>query len=98
VRTPDQVFAQLLAEENLTRHVAMRGLLRANRTYDIVSVTFLDEGSRPLRAGQASTGAGRGEAAARRAEKAATDAGGAADDLAATARTREARFDHQVQK
>jgi hypothetical protein len=98
VRTPDHVFAQLMAEENLNRQVAIRGLLRTNRTYDVVSVTFLDEGRQPLRTGQAPTAADRAEAAARRAEKAATEAEGAANNSEATARTGEAQLDNQVQK
>ena len=98
VRTPDHVFAQLMAEENLNRQVAIRGLLRTNRTYDIASVTFLDEGRQPLRTGHAPTAADRAEAAALRAERAATEAEGAANNLEETARTREAQFDHQVQK
>jgi hypothetical protein len=98
VRTPDAVFGQLLAEENLNRQVAIRGLLRTNRTYDIVSVTFLDEGRQPLRSGQAPTAVDSAEAAARQVERAATAAEGAANNLEATARTSEARFDHQMQK
>lgn len=97
VRTPDEVFTQLMAEENLNRHVAIQGMLRPTRTYDVVNVAFLEEIPSPLRLGQTEA-ADRAEAAAAHAENTAERAEQTANRLAAEARNAEEQFEAQLRK
>lgn len=97
VRTSDEVFTQLMAEENLHRHVAIQGMLRPTRTYDVVDVAFLEDVQPPLRLGQTEA-SDRAEAAAAYAESAAERAEQTADRLAEEARNAEARFEAQLRK
>ncbi len=95
VRTPDYVFAQLMAEENMNRRVGIVGLLRPTRTYDVASVTFLESVRRPLSVAPAPvpapTAAANTDDAVARAER-------AADRLEAASRKAEARFEEQLRK
>lgn len=98
VRTPDYLFAQLMAEENHNRRVALQGLLRPTRTYDIVAVRFLEGRPAPLRTGKAVDAADRAEAAATRAEGAATRTERAAERLDSAARNAESEFERRLRK
>lgn len=95
VRTPDRVFAQLMAEENLNRRVGIQGLLRPTRTYDVVNVRFLEDIRRPLSAAPATN---RAEAAAVQAEGAVVRAERAAGRLEAAAKNAEAQFEERLRK
>jgi hypothetical protein len=98
VRTPDYVFAQLMAEENLNRRVGIQGLLRPTRTYDVASVTFLEPVRRPISTGAAPSAADRAETAATEAEDAAARVERAAERLDAASRAAEERFEAQLRK
>jgi len=95
VRTPDYVFAQLMAEENLNRRVGIQGLLRPTRTYDVVNVRFLEDIRRPLSTAPA---ASRAEAAVVPADDAVARAERAADRLEAVAKNAEAQFEERLRK
>jgi hypothetical protein len=97
VRTPDSVFAQLMAEENLNRRVGIQGLLRPTRTYDVTSIIFLEPVRRPLSRATPSA-ADRAEAAASQAEDAATRVERAAERLDAASKAAEAQFESQLRK
>lgn len=98
VRTPDYVFAQLLAEENLNRRVGIQGMLRPTRTYDIVSVTYLEDIRGPISSTSDVNATNRAEVAATQAEDAASKAERAADRLEAASKTAEAECEERLRK
>jgi len=97
VRTPDRIFRQLTAEENLFKEVGIVGLLRNTRTLDIGDVMIFGPSlvERAYVAGERTqVAAARAEAAARRAEVAADQADMFADQAERTAQ----RIDAMVEK
>jgi hypothetical protein len=106
VRAPDEILRQLTSEENLNKRFAMGGLLRPTRTYDVVSLAYLDPTPDPLAfSRQAQEAAQRAEAAAKRAEAAAARVAGATeraenalDRLAAMSSTAEEQFTANLTK
>jgi hypothetical protein len=91
VRTPDYVFAHLMAEENLNRHVGIQGLLRPTGTYDVVSVTFLEDIRRPISKAPVASPSVRAQAA----EAAATRA---AERVEAAGEAAAAQFESRLRK
>lgn len=93
VRTPNYLFRQLMAEENLLKQVELVGLLGRSRTYDVASVNYLDSTPSPLAsARRAQAAAERADTAAERAQGAAKRAANAADRLTAMTNTAENQF------
>lgn len=91
VRTPDYVFAQLMAEENLNRRVGIQGLLRPTGTYDIASLAFLEDIRRPISAAPVPSPPVRAQAA----DDAATRA---ANRLEAASEAAAAQFEARLKK
>jgi hypothetical protein len=99
MRTPNYLFRQLMAEENLLREVQMTGLLRRNKTYDVDSVTYLESIPSPLAAVQrAEEAARRAQAAAGNREASVGRAEDAADRLMAMTNTTEQQFTTNLMK
>ena len=106
VRTPDSLFQDLMAEENLLKEVRLTGLLRSNRTYDMAGVTFIGVTPSPLtgRYGaldaeqRAANAAVRADAAAQSSEGSANRVEKAIQRMEAAADTVEGQFNTGLRK